>query len=92
MYKLQIAILMYRVHHQLHPLVLLNLFERVKHDKTRQKRHFNDPHATTTSYEKSVAIQGPKLYNLLLNKVKLNSSLASYKKHVSIFLESQGEI
>ena len=38
MYKLQIAVFMYRVHHQLYPPVILHFFERVNQDRTRQKR------------------------------------------------------
>ena len=68
--------LMYKVHHHIYPPILLNLY------------HFHIPHTTTTSYEKSIAIQGPKVYNLLLNKVNIDLSLPSYKKHVVTFLES----
>ena len=92
MYKLQIAVFMYRVHHQLYPPVILHFFERVNQDRTRQKHHFNVPKATTMSYEKSIVIQGPKLYNLLYNKVNINCSLATYKKCVCSFMECQDEL
>ena len=92
MYKLQIAVFMYRVHHQLYPPEILHFFERVKQDRTRQKHHFNVPKATTMSYEKSIVIQGPKLYNLLYNKVNINCSLATYKKCVCSFIECQDEL
>ena len=34
------------------------------------------------AYERSIAIQGPKIFNFFLNVIELNSSIHAYAKHL----------
>ena len=53
---------------------------------TRQKQHYIIPKFKSKSFERSIAIQGPKYYNDFMNKINVNCSIHTYKKKLISYL------
>ena len=86
MYKFQLAIFMFKVYHNMHPAVIIKYFKVNTNTRTRQYGQYRIPSHKCQSFEKSVVIQGPKLFNELINNLELNSSIHSFKKVLKLFL------
>ena len=84
-YTLNCALFMFKVHHGLHPQVIINLFNKKTHSNsfiTRQQQHYIIPKSRCKTFEASIAIQGPKCYNQLFNNFNINRSIHTYKRHI----------
>ena len=79
----------YKVHHGIHPRIITNLFTKKTYTNmpiTRQKQHYIIPMFKSKSFERSIAIQGPKYYNDFMNKINVNCSIHTYKKKLISYL------
>ena len=88
-YILNCALFMYKVHHGIHPQIITNIFTKKTYTNmpiTRQKQHYIIPRFKSKSFERSIAIQGPKYYNDYMNKINVNCSIHTYKKKLISYL------
>ena len=88
-YILNCALFMYKVHHGIHPQIITNLFTKKTYTNmpiTRQKQHYIIPRFKSKSFERSIAIQGPKYYNDSMNNINVNCSIHTYKKKLISYL------
>ena len=75
LYESLVAIFMYKIYHNCHPPVICDIFKKNLNKRNRQKHHYTIPHTKCKSLENSLAVQGPKLYNHLFNKIEVNCSI-----------------
>ena len=81
---------MYKVHHGIHPQIITNLFTKKTYTNmpiTRQKQHYIIPRFKSKSFERSIAIQGPKYYNDYMNKINVNCSIHTHA-HIHIHIHA----
>ena len=72
---------MYKVYHGKAPDVISQIFQGNVYKATRQRHCYKVP-KSNCAYERSIAIQGPKIFNFFLNVIELNSSIHAYAKHI----------
>ena len=78
---------MFKVHHNLLPNIITNLFTKRNqsaHKTTRQSEHYNLPPIGGNVLEKSIFTQSPIIFNKLIkdSKIELNTSIHSFKRYV----------
>ena len=74
LYNYRCALLMYKVLHGKVPQVITHMFEGNISKVTRQRYCYKVPKSNCAAYERSIAIQGLKIYNSLLNIIKIKAA------------------
>ena len=88
LYNSLLAIFMFKVYHCSHPAIIQKLFSKNPNQNNRQKHHFKIPFTHCKSLEKSIAVQGPKMYNRLFQHIDINCSIFTYKKHIKTYFSN----
>ena len=88
LYNSLLAIFMFKVYHSSHPAIIQKLFSKNPNQNNRQKHHFKIPFTHCKSLEKSIAVQGPKMYNRLFQHIDINCSIFTYKKHIKTYFSN----
>ena len=86
-YTSEVSSFMFKVHHNLLPNIITNLFTKRNqsvHKTTRQSEHYNLPPIGGNVLEKSIFTQSPIIFNKLIkdSKIELNTSIHSFKRYV----------
>ena len=90
--NLRCALLMYKVYHGKVPDVISQIFQGNVYKATRQRHCYKVPESNCCAYERSIAIQGPKIFNFFLNVIELNSSIHAYAKHLKDYYTKNLEV
>ena len=83
LYDSSLAVFMFKIYHGYHPPVICNMFTKNPNQNNRQKHHYKIPRATCKSFETSLFVQGPKIFNRFIDYVQINCSVYTYKKHIN---------
>ena len=92
LYYFRCALLMYKVYHGKVPDVISQIFQGNVYKATRQRHCYKVPKSNCCAYERSIAIQGPKIFNFFLNVIELNSSIHAYAKHLKDYYTKNLEV
>jgi len=95
LYIQSIAIFMFKFHHHLLPPVFDDLFSynsQVHSINTRQARLLHPPRTNTRIGQKSIRFRGCLIWNQIRHSVNPDSSLFTFKKHLTTSLRSGLEI
>ena len=73
---------MHKVFHGKVSHIISQMFAKNLSKVTRQRHFYKILKSNYSAYEKTIAIQGPKIFNSLFNLIEINCSIHTYAKQV----------
>ena len=82
LYNSRVAIFMFKIYHLKHPINICHLFNKNHGRLLRNNHHYVPPKFKCHIFEASVVVQGPYIYNSLVDKFNFDCSLHTFRKNI----------